>query len=375
MDQLDKKLYNDLNTQIEIPEKLDTIIKNGLNKKKSHYSFLKLIASVCIITFITSGVVLAGRIAGGKAVEKIWKEPQRVTMNDTENSDNESMTKENIMSEEEARKKGKEILEKFGYKNDKIKTIKLVNNSENYDLIWFIKTEQNISISFDAKGEELFSISDDDVLYKDIEKYRTTKKEAEKTAKELAKKYGYDTKQYSYTEVSSNLESESYSYIWNVTFYKEYDGIKNPYESIQVTFVPKINQIWGLSVVNKKFENNPVEITKEQAKEIALKEEQKISTKYEIKNIETELKIVSMNGAAYHRTNNYEQLQEQTSSEDYPYEQIAFYRTDSRIRKAWKVKIIYDVPDKIDEEYNTNDEDFSYFIDVTTGEVIGGSWN
>ena len=370
MDQLDKKLYNDLNTQIEIPEKLDTIIKNGLNKKKSPYSFLKLIASVCIITFITSGVVLAG----GKAVEKIWKEPQRVTMDYKENNNND-MTKENIMSEEEARKKGKEILEKFGYKNDKIKTIKLVNNSENYDLIWFIKTEQNISISFDAKGEELFSISDDNVLYKDIEKYRTTKKEAEKTAKELAKKYGYNTEQYSYTEVSSNLESERYSYIWIVTFYKEYDGIKNPYESIQVTFVPKINQICGLSVVNKKFENNPVEITKEQAKEIALKEEQKISTKYEIKNIETELKIVSMNGAAYHRTNNYEQLQEQTSSEDYPYEQIAFYRTDTRIRKAWKVKIIYDVPDKIDEEYNTNDEDFSYFIDVTTGEVIGGSWN
>lgn len=371
MDQLDKKLYNDLNTQIEIPEKLDTIIKNGLNKKKSPYSFLKLIASVCIITFITSGVVLAG----GKAVEKIWKEPQRVTMDDTENSDNESMTKENIMSEEEARKKGKEILEKFGYKNDKIKTIKLINNSESYDLIWFIKTEQNISISFDAKGEELFSISDDNVLYKDIEKYRTTKKEAEKTAKELAKKYGYDTEQYSYTEVSSNLNSESDSYIWNVTFYKEYDGIKNPYEHISITFIPQINKMHFLYVINKKFEDNPIEITKEQAREIALKEEQKISTKYEIKKIETELKIVSMNGAAYHRTNNYEQLQEQTSYEDYPYEQTVFYRTDTRIRKAWKVKIIYDVPDKIDEEYNKNDEDFNYFIDVTTGEVIGGSWN
>ena len=33
MDQLDKKLYNDLNSKIEIPNELDTVIKNGLNKK------------------------------------------------------------------------------------------------------------------------------------------------------------------------------------------------------------------------------------------------------------------------------------------------------------------------------------------------------
>lgn len=43
MDQLDKKLYNDLNSKIEIPNELDTVIKNGLNKKKSNVlSFKKL---------------------------------------------------------------------------------------------------------------------------------------------------------------------------------------------------------------------------------------------------------------------------------------------------------------------------------------------
>ena len=41
MDNLDKKLYNDLNAQIDIPEELDIIIKNGLNKKKKHNSILK----------------------------------------------------------------------------------------------------------------------------------------------------------------------------------------------------------------------------------------------------------------------------------------------------------------------------------------------
>ena len=36
MDKLDQKLYTDLNIQIEIPDKLDAVIKNGLNKKKTH---------------------------------------------------------------------------------------------------------------------------------------------------------------------------------------------------------------------------------------------------------------------------------------------------------------------------------------------------
>ena len=42
---------------------------------------------------------------------------------------------------------------------------------------------------------------------------------------------------------------------------------------------------------------------------------------------------------------------------------------------AWKVKVIYDIPDnvnKFDGNYNMNAEKFSYYIDATTGEVIGG---
>ena len=74
------------------------------------------------------------------------------------------------------------------------------------------------------------------------------------------------------------------------------------------------------------------------------------------------------------QANEYEQLHEQTS-ENYPYEKWVFYRTESRIRMAWQVKVIYDIPYNIDKSggsYNINDEKFSYYIDATTGEVIGG---
>ena len=293
MDKLDKKLYNDLNIQISIPDELDTIIKNGLNKKKTHHSILKKVASFLIIAFATTGIVFAAGVAYENYDKNIWKTPQKVTGENADDSDNQNVAKQNTLSEDEARKKSQEILKKFGHENDKIKTIKLEGNPENYDLTWYIETEQNILIHFNANGEETFNITNNNVLSNDKTKYRTTKIEAQKTAKELAKKYGYDTEHYSYVEVNSNFLSDSDSYVWNVAFYKEYEGVKNPYERIEISFIPQINEIICFTFIDKKFENNPIEITEANAKEIALKEEQKNDTKYEIKNIETKLKIVN----------------------------------------------------------------------------------
>lgn len=39
----DRKLYNDLNMQIETPDELDLIIKNGLNKSKKNHLIIKKI--------------------------------------------------------------------------------------------------------------------------------------------------------------------------------------------------------------------------------------------------------------------------------------------------------------------------------------------
>ena len=373
MDKLDRKLYDDLNIQMKMPDELDTIIKNGLNKKNVYSSFFKKVASFVIIIFATSGIVFAASKAYETYEKNIWKTPQKVTGENVENNDIQNVIKQNTMSEDEARKKGQDILEKFGNSNDKIKTIKLEESPDSYDLTWYIETEQNIHIDFDANGGGSFSILNENKPYnKNIKKYRTTEKEAEKTARELAKKYGYDTEQYKNIKIKSNMDSDSESYIWNVTFYKEYEGVVNPYERIEISFIPEINDIICFIFIDKKFENNPIEITEEEAKEIVLKEEQKNNVMYEIKNIETNLKIEAMNGYAYLRTNDYEQLHKQTSSTDYPYENWVYYRTESRIRRIWLVTIVYDIPNKFDGNYNPNDERVSYFIDVTTGEVIGG---
>lgn len=367
MDEIDKKLYNDLNLKMEIPEKLDNVIKEGLKNKTSYHLSFKIATIACSIIMTTVGIAYAGTII----YEKIWREPQKVVGNAEKNTITKE-EKENVMSEEEARKKVEEILKKFGYEDEKIKSIELQNNIEDYELNWYIQTENNIHVSFEAEEGKSYNISINNILYDNIEKYRTTEKEAEETARNFCKKYGYDLKEYSYTKITSNMNSEGESYIWNIGFYKEYDGLVNRYEGIVVSFIPQINKLYGFVVEDRKFENNSVEITEEQAKEIALKEENNVPVKNEINSIDVKLKIVKMNGIAYLRANDYEQLHKQTTSINYSPEKWTYYRTDNYVRKAWVVKFNYNI-NKLGESYNINDRQFSYFIDATTGKIIGGS--
>ena len=371
MDELDKKLYHDLNLEIEVPSECEIIINEALNKSTKRYSLAKLITTVCAMFLLTVGIVYAGT----NIYDKIWTTPEKVVgFSSEENTITEEQQK-SVMTETEARERSEEILEKFGYKDEKINSVELKNNQANYELTWYINTDKKTNISFNAEKGEDFSLSIDTILYENIQKYRTTEEEAEKTARDLCKKYGYDLNQYNYTKMTSNMNSEDESYIWYVHFYKKYDGIINPGEYIYVSFIPEVNKIYQFCVSNKKFENNPIKITEEEAKGIALKEEQKITTRYNVKDINVELNIVQMNGDAYLRINDYDQLHEQTSA-NYPSEKTINYRTDNRIRRAWVVTINYDIPvslDKFNGSYNRNDEKFSYYIDTTTGEIIGGS--
>lgn len=371
MDELDKKLYHDLNLEIEVPSECEIIINEALNKSTKRYSLTKLITTVCAMFLLTVGIVYAGT----NIYDKIWTTPEKVVgFSSEENTITEEQQK-SVMTETEARERSEEILEKFGYKDEKINSVELKNNQANYELTWYINTDRKTNISFNAEKGEDFSLSIDTILYENIQKYRTTEEEAEKTARDLCKKYGYDLNEYNYTKMTSNMNSEDESYIWYVHFYKKYDGIVNPGEYIYVSFIPEVNRIYQFCVSNKKFENNPIKITEEEAKGIALKEEQKITTRYNVKDINVELNIVQMNGDAYLRINDYDQLHKQTSA-NYPSEKTINYRTDNRIRRAWVVTINYDVPaslDKFNGSYNRNDEKFSYYIDTTTGEIIGGS--
>ena len=371
MDNFDKKLYHDLNLGIEIPNEFTNTIKQSLNndkikKKVTHYSFVKIVATACACLIMTIGVVYAST----EIVKNIWRKPRKTVGFALEGSDRliTQEEKTNCMTEEEATNKFRNILTKFGYDNEIIKSANLDGNLDSYELDWRFKTESGILVGFDAKEEKFLDIFFGNVFHKDIENYRTTAQEAEKTARSLCKKYGYDVTEYSNVKVTSNCNSDDKSYIYYVTFTKEYDGYLNNYERIYIGFIPEINEIESFAIYDFKYDNNPVEIEKEEAIKTALDAENGIKHEYEIECTKAELGIVRMNGDAYLRTTDYKQYIQQKQQINSSLNDYVEYQTDKPNRKAWKITVE-------SKEENDKNVSYEYYVDATTGEIIGGRTN
>lgn len=333
----------------------DTVVKKNSNMPK-------MVATVMITVGITTGMAYAGTTI----YNRIWNQPERVVgFYDKSSNSILKEEKETAITKKEATEQARKILEKFEHGNEKIESVELKNNPRDYELMWKIETEEKSFIWLDAKGRNKIKLSFNNILDDNIEKYKTSEEKAKETARELCKKYGYNVDKYKLIEVTSNLNSEEYSYIYSVKFYNEYDGIKNKYEEISISFIPEINKIYYFNVNDIKFENNQILVTEEEAKNISLSTEQKIKTNNNIKNIYSDLDIVQMNGDAYLRINDYNQYIEQSYS-NYEEQNYIVYKTENITRKAWVVTIEYDVNESIDTNY-------TYYIDTETGEIIGGN--
>jgi len=397
MDELDRKLFNDLSEQVEVPIRCEYIIKNALkngkNKSKNtiRNSFL-IIARACGVIFITSGIVFAS----AKIYENVWEEPEKVDSfygNNYEYNENElygighskdiDISKQNAITKEEARIKFEEILKKFGYESEKIISIELVDNPSDDSLFYRATTENKFLLDIDAKDTRNFKIFTD-IAYKDIDDCRGTQEEVEKVAQEICRKYGYDLSKYNHKEITFNiaasvfeksLTSNTYiepspdnANIWRVKYNKEYNGVVNNYEEVTIGIVPEINELYYFIYTNKAPENTDIVIDKEKAKEIAVAKENKLNIGYNIKNTNVELDIVKMNGYAHIRENNFKQYYEQTHTANYPLDKIQYYRVEERIRQVWRVELEFEQQNN--SEYN--EDSFTYFIDTATGEVVGG---
>ena len=284
-DEIDKLLHHQFDCIDDVPSNISkeletivhkTIVEYDSRKQNVFYHITKIGIAACFGIVLTAGGVYASKVV----YDKIWKNPEKVVgfySGKNQNTITEK-TDNNIMSEDEAKNKANKLLKMFGHEGEKIKTIQLENNPFDYSLNWYIQTKQgndeNI-IEFNAKGEDEFSVMFQDTLNESIHQYRIEEKDVENVARNLCKKYGYDTEKYNKIEIRPNMENAENSYIWYVDFYKEYDGMMNPYEKISIGFVAETNEIYYFNVKNLKFENNTVEITKEQAQQIALNTELK----------------------------------------------------------------------------------------------------
>lgn len=314
---------------------------------------LKLVATFTLTIGISVGIVYATTLT----YQNIWKEPKTYTIANGEAFQVTQEEKEKCISQEEAIKIGNELLNKFDYDNIKIENSDLTKHNFDNQILWQLRAPNNINISIDAiTGEfkELWSSTQG----KDIQNSRSTKEEAKQTAIQLYEKYKPDDSQYQLVKLNGNAEDENDVYIWYAEFQKKYGELLNPYEEIHIAWIPEINELYNFSIIKNEFENNPIEITKEQAIEIAKNKDKQIQTQYTIKDIQVEERIEKMNSVIY-------QLEkgERLPKMD---DKNVYYETENRVRRVWIVCIEYEMGSPELQKSN------SYFVDTTTGEIIGG---
>lgn len=326
-------------------------IKFKHKNKKAH--ILKMVATFTLTIGISVGIVYAATVT----YQNIWKEPQSYAIANGEIFQVSQEEKEKSITQEEAIKIGNEILNKFDYNDIKINISNLTKYKFENQLVWELRAPNDISMCIDAITGELIELWSS-TQGKDIQNSRSTREEAKQTAIQFYEKYKPDDSQYQLVQLNGNAEDEKDVYIWYAEFQKKYGELLNPYEEIHIAWIPGINELYNFSITRNKYENNPIEISKEKAIEIAKEKDAQIQTEYNIKNIQAEERIEKMNSIIY-------QLEkgERLPKID---DKNVYYETENRVRHVWVVCIEYEMEDAQLQKAN------SYFVDATTGEIIGG---
>lgn len=336
--------------------------EKAMNKKEK-FIFKNIGIAACILMSLT-GVVFAG----SKVIENIWKTPEKienVTVEITEDSKKENIT------EEQAKKIAINKLKEIGFNSNIVKT----NHYKEIDsnkIMYRFDTKDNYEIAIDGQTGEFYDIWNNNKNIQD-RNLTITEDEAKEIANKYYKLFGFKEGEYEITKVWSNNNEgtgKGAGFKIDIEYNKKYGEICNPYERISISIESKNKDFDYFRVENISFDNNETIITKDEAIQIALNEDGKIETN---KIIETkaEKMIVKMNTDAYERINNTEKYYEAMQTPNYPNEERNYYNIKDKIRNAWVVVITYeDTYDDVIKRYTEGQ--YSYFVDCTTGEIIGG---
>lgn len=372
MKDLDKFLYEFKEDKRVIPHSFTNTLKNFSPNSKESRNSIKKVNVIKKSIIIATSILLGSSVvfAAAKTYENIWKQPETYEFS-YELTEQE---KKEAISEEEAKKKAVEYLSKIGLDKE-INGLTLRKDAYGNEVIWDIGFESG-SMTINSKGK-FESLNIPSYNYKIPYNYGITKEEARKVAKELLSKYNPNNNDDEYVLVSlrGNMEEDKASYIWYATFYKKYDDLINQYEKIEIGWIPTINGLYSLSFGNYKYENNEQVISKEDAIKIATEKDQKIEKRHNIAFSEAEIGIDKMNTEVIYREQNIEEYEKGTINFETDKSGVykvkddsVFYKVDNRVRKVWEVTIYYDYI-----KYKENGrERFVYYVDATTGEIIGG---
>ena len=385
MDEIDKYIKKIVTKKIEEPPSFEKAIREALYSEKFYKrmrkrKIIKTISTACATVVLTSGVAVGGFIA----YEKLWKEPKQYTYEELKNTIAQSEVPEeekaNLISEDDAKNKALEIVNNLGYENQEINKIELNQNKEEYIEKTYYKIEtqnnenQNLNIRINAETGELESLEDNNLLANKSNTDEISKDKAIEIANSIYEDIGVDTNEY---ELSYCDEIE-YSYrgnekeVWQVKSNKKYDGIVNPYEELNINFISNLEKIEIASIYyyqNGEYENNPEVITKEEAIEIAIAKESKYTTN-EISEVQATKGIEKINNFFYDLDENILNINEEKDNDK---EKININILNPR--NVWLVEVKHKNEENNLEIINRlKAKDKTYFIDRTTGEIIGGQY-
>lgn len=384
MDEIDKYIKKIVTKKIEEPPSFEKAIREALYSEKFYKrmrkrKIIKTISTACATIVLTSGVAVGGFIA----YEKVWKEPKQYTYEELKNTIAQSEVPEeekaNLISEDDAKNKALEIVNNLGYENQEITKIELNQNKEEYinEIYYKIETSdknKNLNIKIDAETGELESFEDIGLLQKENNNEEINSEEAIEIVKSIYEDIGVNIDDY----ILKKCNKENIAYrgenkeVWNIESYKQYNGIVNPYEEINLKFIINSQKVKISSISFIKdgiYEDNPEVITKEEAIDIATKKEKQL-TSNNISEIQVTRGIEKVNNFIIELEENIVNIDEEKKQNQ---EKININMVNTR--NVWLVEIKHN-EEKYNQEEKTRlkSKDKIYFVDITTGEIIGGKY-
>ena len=340
-----------------------------MNKSKLNIIAKGIGIAACIALSMT-GVVFAS----SKIIESIWKNPEKV--NPTYEIIDE-IRKKNITIDE-AKEVAINKLEEVGFNSNIIKQEeRKTYNNENIDYLFTTETEYEITI--EGSTGQFFAIRNCKEFKQDENKAYTLE-EAKEIADKYFKQFGFDKDGFEFTKVQVDVGpdvkkggEQTRGSRLEVRYNKKYDNQISSSQYVNIVLDTGLeDRFESIMTKNEPFENNEYIITKDEAVSKA-KECDKNITDMKIAETKAEKKIVKINDKAYSRMQNYKEFYEPMQNENFDNSKYNYYAVDEKLRNAWVVVLKYDdkyFTDDVVKRYSEGA--FTYYVDATTGEIIGG---
>lgn len=372
-------------------EKNDRFFKKKIYSKNSNVT--KIVSMVLVLGIFSFGMVQAA----SKIYQNVWKEPEQYNISEVAKLPEEitEEEKKELISEDEAKNNAIEILKKIGYENPEINRIELKRGYDSdIESYYMVKTkygyEEGVEVQIHALTGDVIYIENRDLKYQKQNPDIIDEDTAKEIGIETLKKFGMDESKYFLCEVK---EEEHYFQnvarkLWYVSYAKEYYGIKNNLEKYIAVFYVKDGKTI-IEILNKledyTYQENEIILSKDEAINIARNKETEFSNQ-EIIDIQAELAIEKMNSWIYILESDDEIYETVTQinelGEEYTVtkqKDDSYYKVDDIARTVWKVTVSHDSKNgwrmaKDDmKEYIKQYVSKIYYIDASTGEIIGGS--